>query len=386
MQPAQGAAAMTQTEAIDEFAAAKLAQLDGKSLRRSLEATERGARAHAWRAGADLLSFCDNDYLGLTQDKRVIDASIRAAERYGAGAGGSRLIAGECPLNAAVEERLAEMKQAPAARLFGSGYLANIGVIPVIAGQGDYVLLDSLCHACLHAGAALSGATVARFRHNDVADAARLLENAPSSRRTIVITETIFSMDGDAAPLAALNDLCDAHGAWLITDDAHGFGVAEIENPAPVQMGTLSKAAGAYGGYMCGPQSLAELLINRARSFVYTTGLPPAILGAIYEALAIIRAAPALGEKARSNARLFARLIGAETPAAAIVPLLVGTPKRAMRLSSALKEKGFLVGAIRPPTVPEGTARLRFTFSAAHEEADVRRLGAALQAAMDDAA
>ncbi|HXI87020.1 MAG TPA: aminotransferase class I/II-fold pyridoxal phosphate-dependent enzyme, partial [Parvularculaceae bacterium] len=309
-------------------------------------------------------------------DPRVVDAAARAAREYGAGAGAARLITGDCPLNAAVEEKLATMKGLPACRLFGSGYLANIGVIPALVGRGDYIAIDERAHACLHAGATLSGARTEQFRHNDVDDARRALK-IRGAGRALVLTETIFSMDGDAAPLRALGDLCDDMGAWFMTDDAHGFGVAKIDNPAAIQAGTLSKAVGAYGGYVCGPTPLVELLTSRARSFVYATALPPPVLGAAVAALEIIDAEAWRGEKARAHAALFASLVGAPAPAAAIVPVIVGDADRALQISDRLADRGFLATAIRPPTVPDGTARLRFTFSALHQENDVRALAAA---------
>ncbi|MEM9495769.1 MAG: 8-amino-7-oxononanoate synthase [Pseudomonadota bacterium] len=373
---------MTQSDDIDDFARDKLAGLEAAHLRRRLFPTKRLPQGGAERDGRRLLSFCDNDYLGLSTDARVIEAARDAAGLYGAGAGASRLVTGECPLNRELETKLAALKGLEAARLFGSGYMANVGVIPVLAGPGDLIVMDALSHACLHAGAKLSGADVATFAHNDVADAARLLKAHPERRRALVITETIFSMDGDRAPLAALNALCNEEGAWLMTDDAHGFGVARLDNPAPVQMGTLSKAAGAYGGYVCGPAAFTELLVSRARSFVYTTGLAPAVLGAALRAVEIIGDEPALGAAARAHARRFAEMLDLPAPAAAIVPLVIGAADRALAISERLADEGFLVSAIRPPTVPAGTARLRFTFTADHRAEDVEALARAVRNAL----
>lgn len=362
----------SQSDAVQAFAAARLAQLEADGLRRELHPTRRLDAARASRHGRGLVSFCDNDYLGLSRHPAVIEAAAQAAHDYGAGAGAARLVSGDCPLNAKLEAAIAAAKRQPAARIFGSGYLASIGTLPVLAGPGDLVVLDELAHACLNAGARLSGAEVRRFAHNDVDAAAMAL--AGPARRKLLVTETVFSMDGDLAPLARLSRICDRNGAWLVTDDAHGFGVITIDNPAPVQLGTLSKAAGAYGGYVAGPAALVDLLASRARSFVYATGLPPPVLAAALAGVEIMSADPDLGARARGHARLFCTRLGLPEPAAAIVPMILGDVDKAMAASRELEAAGFLVSAIRPPTVPAGTARLRFTFSAAHGDADVLAL------------
>ncbi|MBB5519640.1 aminotransferase class I/II-fold pyridoxal phosphate-dependent enzyme [Amphiplicatus metriothermophilus] len=366
------------------YAEEKLAALADKRLTRRLVPTRRGEAARAARDGAALISFCDNDYLGLSQDPRVKKAAAEAALEYGAGAGASRLVTGDCPLYGALEERLARMKGTEAALVFGSGYLANVSAIPVLVRPGDRALLDERSHACMFAGARLSGAHVETFRHNDAGDLARRLA-AARSPRALVLTETVFSMDGDRAPLDAIAAACEEAGAWLMTDDAHGLGVVPGDNPAPVQMGTLSKAAGAYGGYVCGPRALIELLVNRARGLVFTTGLPPAALGASIAALDIMAREPERGAKARANAALFCRLIDAPAPESAIVPVILGDPEAALAASQRLSEAGFLVAAIRPPSVPEGTARLRVAFSAVHQAADIERLAAHVRAILREA-
>jgi 8-amino-7-oxononanoate synthase len=366
--------ALPDLSSVEAFAVARLAELEAQGLRRRLQPTARTADAAAERDGWALISFCDNDYLGLSTHPRVTEAAAAAARQHGVGAGASRLVTGDHPLNHELEGRIAALKGLPAACVFGSGYLANIGIIPVLAGRGDFIVMDELAHSCLHAGAKLSGADVRLFAHNDVEEATRLLRNWRG--RALVITETVFSMDGDLAPLEALGAACKAHGAWLMTDDAHGFGVADIENPAPIQMGTLSKAVGGYGGYVAGPAALIDLLASRARSLVYTTGLPPPVLAAALAALDVMADEPDRREACLANARLFGALIGQPDVHSAIVPVILGDAARAMEASAQLAGEGFLVSAIRPPTVPAGTARLRFTFSAAHREADIRRLAA----------
>jgi 8-amino-7-oxononanoate synthase len=351
---------------LDDFANGKLAALESAGLLRKLKETTRAPAARARR----LVSFSCNDYLGLTHHPKVKCAAIAATKRYGAGAGASRLVTGDHPLYRALEDRLAALKGSEDAVVFGSGYLANIGIAPALVGPGDVILIDALAHACMYAGARLSRAEVKSFRHNDVADVARQLDG----RRTLVMTETVFSMDGDLAPLAELVALCTARDAWLLTDDAHGLGVVAPVAHAPLQMGTLSKAAGSYGGYLCCSRAVAELMRNRARSFVYTTGLPPTVVAASIAALDLIVADPDLCARPLVRARQFCDALDLPAPQSAIVPLVLGAPEAALAASRALEDRGYLVAAIRPPTVPDGTARLRFAFSAAHTEDNVRGL------------
>jgi 8-amino-7-oxononanoate synthase len=361
---------------IEAISTVRLEMLEARGLRRSLTPTERFADGRVVRDGEPMISFCDNDYLNLTSHPYVIEAAISATRKYGAGAGAARLITGDNPLNAQLEAKLASLKGLPAARVFGSGYLANAGAIPALVGAGDLIVMDELCHASMHAGARLSGARIQTFAHNSAASAAQYLQERDTTSHALLLTETVFSMDGDLAPLEQLADVARETGAWMMTDDAHGFGVVKQVNPASIQMGTLSKAAGAYGGYVAGPKTFIDLLASRARTFVYATGLPPGVLAAAIAALNIMEAEPDLGAKALGNARLFASLIGHPEAQSAIVPVLYGESEVAMRASANLAEQGFLVTAIRPPTVPEGSARLRFTFSAKHRETDVRRLAA----------
>ena len=369
--------------AIIAFAAEKLEAVRTRNLYRRLRPTARGPGMRAEREGRALVSFSDNDYLGLSGDPRVKQAAADAALAYGAGAGASRLVTGDCPLYAELEAGLAAMKGTQAALVFGSGYLANVSAIPVLARPGDHILLDELSHACMHAGARLSGAFVETFRHNDVEDLRARL-GASAAARKLVLTETVFSMDGDLAPLSLIAGACAEHDAWLMTDDAHGFGVVNGDNPAPVQMGTLSKAAGGYGGYVCGPRALIDLLVNRARGLIFTTGLPPAALGASIEALRIIKAEPERRETVLAYARLFSRALDLPPAESAIVPVILGSEEKALAASARLADEGFLVAAIRPPTVPPGTARLRVSFSSEHRRKDVEALAAATSDILSD--
>lgn len=365
---------------LTQFAEDRLARLDATGRRRTLKPTARHAGMHAQRGQREFISFCDNDYLSLSCDPRVIAAATSAAREWGCGAGASRLITGDCPLNEKLESTLAEMKGLPGARVFGSGYLANVGAIPALAGRGDTIIMDELSHACMHAGARLSGADIKVFRHNDLGHASELMSAARG--QALVLTETVFSMDGDLAPLAELGALCEEHEAWLMTDDAHGLGVVHQENPAYLQMGTLSKAAGAYGGYVCGPEAVVDMLTSRARSLVYTTGLPPPVLAAALKALDIMQAEPERSERARANTALFCELMDLPASSSVIVPVILGDEARALAVSAELNAAGYLVTAIRPPTVPEGTSRLRITFATGHSEADVEGLADSLKRAL----
>jgi len=375
-------------QSLDAFAGGKLASLEAKSLRRRLKPTRRHEGAVVERDGRRLISFSCNDYLGLSHHPAVRAAAAEAALNYGAGAAASRLVTGDHPLLGDLEKRLARLKGTEAACVFGSGYLANTGVIPTLVGPGDVVLIDALAHACIWAGAQLSGARIIKFAHNDLADLAQLLAaERPLARHALVATDGVFSMDGDIAPLDALSKLCARHDAWLMSDDAHGVGVlAEGRGSAalfpdaniPLQMGTLSKALGSYGGYLCGSQNVVDLLKTRARTLVYATGLPPASAAAALASLDIIESQPELSSLPLTKARLFTRRLGLPDAASPIAPVILGSADTALSASAALEALGFLVVAIRPPTVPEGTARLRVAFNAAHEDADVIRLADAI--------
>jgi 8-amino-7-oxononanoate synthase len=374
-------------KSLDDFAAQKLGALDRAGLHRILVDTDRQDGCWILRNGRRLLSFCCNDYLNLTHHPAIKAAAIEALNRYGAGAGASRLVTGNHPLFAALEQRLARLKGTPAACVFGSGYLANVGIIPAVAGAGDLVLIDELSHACLWAGARLSGANVVPYRHCDAAHAGTLLsEQRRRHPHAIIATDGVFSMDGDLAPLPDLAHLALSHNAWLMTDDAHGLGLIgggrgstfahQTPVDVPLQMGTLSKALGSYGGYLCASEPVIDLIHNRARSFVYSTGLPPANAAAAIAALDLIERDPAYAALPLKKAKLFCERVGLPPAQTPIVPLVIGNAQAALSASRMLEAEGFLVIAIRPPTVPDGTARLRFTFTAVHPDAEIERLAA----------
>ncbi len=378
---------MTQ-DSLPQFAREKLSRLEAQLLRRELVVTDRIADGIGRRDATNLISFACNDYLGLSRHPDVIQASEDATRRFGVGAGASRLVTGNHSLYQRLEAQLAQLKGTEDAVVFGGGYLTNIGVIPALLGQSDLILMDEACHSCLHAGARLARSHVLIFKHNDIDDAAKLLRlHRAEHRYCLLLTEGVFSMDGDRAPIAALLKLANEHDAWLMTDDAHGLGVvgdgrgSNVDNgtalPVPLQMGTLSKAVGAYGGYLCTSRVVADLIRNRARSLIYSTGLPPGTVAAATKALEIIATDKDLVRTPIERARLFTNKLGLPTAQSSIVPLLLGSSERALQASERLQEAGYLVVAIRPPTVPAGTARLRCTFSAAHEPADVEDFASA---------
>jgi 8-amino-7-oxononanoate synthase len=372
---------------LEEFATRKLADLDRASLHRVLAESDRLDGIWVERNGRRLLSFCCNDYLGLTHHPAVKAAAIEATKRHGVGSGASRLVTGNHPLFGELEHRLARLKGTEAAVVFGSGYLANTGIIPALIGRDDLVLIDDLAHACLWAGARLSRATVLPFRHCDVEHLEVLLaEHRSHHPRALIATDGVFSMDGDLAPLPALAARAARHDTWLMTDDAHGIGVVGggrgstfahgVDVDVPLQMGTLSKAVGGYGGYLCASAAVIDLIHNRARTFVYSTGLPPATAAAAIAALDLIERDPAYAALPLAKARHFTRLLNLPEATSAIVPLVVGDAEAALNASAILEAEGFLVIAIRPPTVPIGTARLRFTFAAGHPDTEIERLAA----------
>jgi 8-amino-7-oxononanoate synthase len=344
------------------------------------------------RDGRRLVSFSCNDYLGLSHNPAVKAAAVRAIELYGVGSGASRLVTGDNPLFGLLEARLARLKGYEAACVFGSGYLANAGILPTFVGPGDLVLADELAHACIWAGARLSGAETSSFRHNDMQDLAAKLDSHRSDRsaadRVLVATDGVFSMDGDLAPLDEISGLCRAHDAWLLVDDAHGLGVvgggagsARLfpGARADLAMGTFSKALGGYGAYVCASGPAIDLIKTRARTFVFTTGLPPANVAAALAALEVIEGDPGLAARPLARAQRFTAALGLSSAQSAVVPILLGDAKTALAAAADLERQGLLAVPIRPPTVPAGTARLRCAFSALHSEEQVDRLADALR-------
>lgn len=354
-----------------------LAQFEAGSLRRRLRDTAHvaGTSPQMVVDGQTLISFACNDYLGLSGDPRLIATGQAALAEYGAGAGASRLVAGNHPLYAPLEQKLAAMKGAEAALVFGSGYLTNLGVIPALMNKGDVIFADKLVHACIIDAAQLSGARLIRFAHNDMAHLETLLKaHREDSTNALIVTDHVFSMDGDVAPLAEIAALGEQYDAWTMADDAHGLGLVNAAAPMDIWMGTLSKSAGVYGGYVLGSHALIDFLTTAARSFVFSTGLPPAVCASALAALEIMEAEPERGLRVLAYARRVTDALVLPHAQSAIVPIILGTPERALAASEALKAKGILAVAIRPPTVPQGTARLRLAMSASHTDAQVEML------------
>lgn len=332
------------------------------------------------------LNFSSNDYLDFANHPRVIQAALEALDRYGAGSGSSRLVTGTLDLHTDVEERLAVFKGFPAALLFGSGYLANLGVIASLVGRDDTIYADRLIHASLIDAALLSRARLLRYHHNDLEHLSTLLRSHAHGKK-LIVTESVFSMDGDIAPLREIADLATEHGAMLVVDEAHAVGVLgpggrgliselSLQDQVTVCVGTLSKALGSYGGFAACSERMRDYLVNRARTFIYSTALPPPVLGAALGAIALLEGHPGLPEILRNRASLFRGLLqraGLNTLNAQtqIVPVVTGTNQTALTLSERLRERGILAVAIRPPTVPEGGSRLRFSVTLAHEERDL---------------
>ena len=372
-------------QSLDAFAQDKLDELERRHLRRALADTMREDGIWVERDGRRLLSFSCNDYLNLTQHPAVKQAAIAAIETYGAGAGASRLVTGNHPLFAQLDARLARIKHTDGAVVFGSGYLANAGIIPVLIGRDGLVLADELSHACLFAGAQLSKGVLVTFRHNDVGHARELLyQHRAAHERALIVTDGVFSMDGDLAPLADLLALAAEYDVWLMSDDAHGLGVvgggrgsSYVDNayiPVPLQMGTLSKAVGAYGGYLCASAPVIELIRNRARTLIYSTGLPPSCVAASIAALDLIEREPGYAALPLQKAKAFTRAAGLPEAQSPIVPVVIGEEQATLAASRLLADEGFLAAPIRPPTVAAGSARLRLTFTAQHPDDAIARL------------
>ncbi len=349
---------------------------------------------HVSIAGRKYLSFCSNDYLGLANHPELIKAVCEGAIRYGVGAGASHLIAGHHSSHHRLEEVLAYFTGFPRALLFSSGYMANAGVVTALVGHGDAVFTDRLNHASLNDAALLSRAKLTRYPHLDLAILEQRLA-VSQAKRKLVMTDAVFSMDGDIAPVAKLLELCEKYDAWLLLDDAHGFGVLgqqgrgivshfNISSPRIIYMATLGKAAGVSGAFVAGQAEIIKILIQYARSYIYTTATPPLLSHAVLKSLALIereewrrkKLMQLIGRLKRELQSLRWRLLLSVTP---IQPVIIGESSEVLQISNALRERGFLIPAIRPPTVPQGSARLRISLSASHSIEDVKQLAMVLR-------
>lgn len=350
--------------------------------------------------GKKYVNFCSNDYLDLAHHPRVKDAAKAAVDRYGAGATASRLVCGDLPLHEELESAIAEFKKVESALVFSSGYMACLGAVQALSLRADEsrvpILFDRLSHASLVDAATQDRRNWRSFPHNDIDSLETLLKRhaGPVWPAALVVTEGIFSMDGDLAPLRAISDLCEKYRAILLVDDAHGTGILGPKGegtvtqlglsdcPHIVQVGTLSKALGSQGGFVAGPKVVRELMVNTARTFIFDTGLNPAAAAAALEAINVIRDEPERREKFKNNVMLFRRLlkrVGCNTASPTpIIPVILGDEMRSIKTSHQMREEGFLVAAIRPPTVAPGTSRLRITITSAHTEDDLRKLAHAV--------
>jgi 8-amino-7-oxononanoate synthase len=373
----------------------ELSELSRIGRRRFLRWIEDLKGVEAIIEGREVVLFCSNDYLGISRSERFKQVVLELLERWGAGAPSSRSIAGSFLIHKELEEELSEFKGTERALLFSTGYMANLGILTSLVGEGDLILSDQFNHASIIDGARLSRAEIWVYRHRDMNHLEELLKRS-GHRRRLIVSDGVFSMEGDIAPLKDLKELSDRYGAILVIDDAHGTGVLGNEGRGiaehfgllgqiDVQMGTLGKALGIMGAFVAGEAVLVEYLLNRARTFMYTTSLPPLIVGMVKEALRIMKEEPWRREKLWENTRLFregAKRLGfkvlGETP---IVPIVIGDDHLTMRLSAALFELGIYVQGIRPPTVPPGTSRLRFSISALHTEEHIEKALFALEEA-----
>jgi 8-amino-7-oxononanoate synthase len=376
-----------------------LAELDREGLRRARRVLDSPQGPVVREGGRELANFASNDYLGLASHPRIVAAAREAIDRYGFGAGASPIVVGHSRAHEQAEAAFARFTGLPRALLFPSGYAANLGILAALADRSAAIFGDRLNHACLVDGALLSRAQFHRYPHGDLDALDALLSRSKAGVR-VIATDTVFSMDGDVAPLAGLLALAERHDAWLVLDDAHGIGVLgegrgclaqfALASPRIVYMATLGKALGGYGAFVAGDADAIEWLMQRARTYVFSTALPPAAAAVAGAAMELVGSDPSIVRALHARIGEFRRACEAQGVAApsatAIQPVIVGDSARAVALSARLREAGLLVPAIRPPTVPQGTARLRISLSAAHSRVQVETLVSALAQALDDGA
>ena len=366
---------------------AHLDGLESAGKKRNLRTVMTAPNARIVLDGREVILLGSNNYLALSTHPKVVAAAVEAAQEYGTGASGSRLMTGNCQLYTALESKIATVKSTEAAIVFSAGYLANVSTIPVLVGEGDLILSDALNHASIIDGCRLSKATRQIYRHCDVAHLKELMANSAQFKRRLIITDGVFSMDGDIAPLPDICEVADEYDAMVMVDDAHAFGVLgehgggtvdhfRLKNHGIIQLGTLSKAVGAVGGYVAGSRILIDALINSARSFMFGTGLPPSTIAAATAAIEVIQSTPEWRHRLFDNAQWLKtalleagfELLPSETQ---ILPLMLGESTVASRFADALLDYGVYAPAIRPPTVPEGTSRLRVSVMASHTPDDL---------------
>jgi len=364
--------------------------LKDNHLLKKLKPLENIDSTHAKLNGKKVLLFCHNDYLGLSKHPEVVEAFQKGAKDFGAGSGSARLISGNTKIFEELEVRLAKFKQKERALLFSTGYLANLGIISAFCEKEDVVIVDKLDHASIIDGCKLSGATIRVYPHKNLNYLEKILKQSGRFRKKLIVTDSVFSMDGDLAPLREIVELKTRYGAYLMIDEAHGTGVfgkngrgaaefLNVEDEIDISMGTLSKAFGTHGGFVAGSSELIDYLINRSRSFIFSTALPPAICTASLKSLELIEKKPGIRELLRQRVKETCSelsSIGIQIPEtlSPIIPIIIGDEERALNLSEKLLEHGILIPAIRYPTVPKKSARLRLTVSAAHTENEIDQL------------
>jgi len=366
----------------DNFLKNILDDLAQKGLKRELKSLDGPQNARIMLNGKEVLNFCSNNYLGLADDERLCQAAIECIKKEGLGSGASRLVCGNMSAHRRLERKIAQFKGVESCLVFNSGYAANVGIISGLFGRGDIIFSDKLNHASIVDGIILSGAEFKRYPHKDVQALEGFLKNAGGFKKRAIITDTVFSMDGDITPLSEISRLAEQYDAWVMVDEAHAFGVLGekgkgaveylgLDGKIDIQMGTLSKAVGSFGAYVCGSQELIDFLVNKSRSFIYSTALPPAIAAASLKAIEIIENEPQRREKLWENTKYLKKklddlgfdTLGSQTP---IIPVLAKESKLAVEFSRRLLAEGIFVQAIRPPTVPVNTSRLRVTVMATH--------------------
>ncbi|AIL64706.1 8-amino-7-oxononanoate synthase [Rickettsiales bacterium Ac37b] len=358
---------------LEEFANTKIDKLKLISNYRTLDTIKRFASHYVEYNNQKLLSFSCNDYLGLSYNRAVKQKSLEICAQYLSGASASRFISGNSPLYTILEEKLANYHGTESCTIFGSGYLTNIGIIPAIMNKQDLIIADRFIHSCILDGIKLSGAKFLRFEHNNINHCSILLEKYRKLyHNCLIITEDIFSMDGDIAPLSSLVEIAKYYNSWLLSDGAHL--ITKSTHKIDLRVGTLSKALGGYGGYVCGSKSIINYINNTARSLIFSTALPPIILAEAIAAINFINENPNILSVPLIKAQYFTNLMKMKSATSQIVPVIIGESSDTLNAAHQLMSDGFLVKAVRPPTVPSNTARLRFTFSSEHQNDDIQRL------------
>ncbi len=362
-----------------EFIDQELKQLKKDGLFRELKTIEKIEGSKITINGKELVNFCSNNYLGLTDHPKIVAAAVTATKQYGTGAQASRLVCGNTVLHDALEQKIAKFKKTEAAIVFPTGYMANIGVITSLVDENDTVIIDRLNHASIIDACRLSKAKLQVYKHRDLLSLEAVLKKSAKFRRKLIVTDSVFSMDGDIAPIMDIVTLGKKYDAMVMADDAHATGVLEYEGKPDIIMGTLSKAIGSLGGFVAGSKELIEYLRNKARTFIYTTALPASVCAASIVAFDVIEDEPEIKKRLWENISYLKSKISKLKTETQITPIIIGDAKKTMDLSQKLFDRGIFLSGIRPPTVPEGESRLRLTITAKHTKEDLNCLVSSLQ-------